>query len=62
MSLSNDVKEVKVIHGYHRGKELMNMVRYDLKNNKIERRFISLNPGVTSLMLSGCFQKKEGRI
>ena len=45
------IREVIVIHGYNRGKVLQNFVRYELKSKKIERRFLSLNPGRTSLIL-----------
>ena len=52
VNIKPNVKEVIVIHGYHRGNSLMNVVRNELKSKKIKRRFISLNPGITSLILN----------
>lgn len=49
---TSEIKEVVVIHGFNRGKALQKYVRNDLKSNKIERRFLSLNQGRTSLILS----------
>lgn len=46
------IKEVVVIHGYRRGNALRDIVRNDLRSNKIKRKFISLNPGVTSLIIN----------
>lgn len=48
---NSKTREVIVIHGYNRGKVLQNFVRYELTSKKIERRFLSLNPGRTSLIL-----------
>ena len=47
----NSVHEIVVIHGYHNGLKLLNMVRKDYKNPRIKKKFISLNQGVTSLIL-----------
>jgi hypothetical protein len=47
-----EIKEVVVIHGYHRGTALMNVVRNELRSNKIKRRFQYLNQGITSLILA----------
>lgn len=47
----NSVREIVVIHGYHNGLKLLNMVRKDYKNPRIKKKFISLNQGVTSLIL-----------
>lgn len=51
IALDLDIKEVVVIHGWRRGNALLSMVRNDLRSNRIKRRFLSLNPGVTSLIL-----------
>jgi len=56
-----EIKEVKVIHGWRRGTALRDMVRNELQNSRIKRRFISLNPGVTSLILSTCFEEEKRR-
>ncbi|MGB4661441.1 MAG: hypothetical protein WBI07_19875 [Mobilitalea sp.] len=45
------VREIVVIHGYHQGNELQNMVRKDYRNRKIANKFIGLNQGRTSLIL-----------
>ena len=49
---SSKVKEVIVIHGYHNGTTLLNMVRNDFDNKRVTKKFLSLNKGVTSLILS----------
>lgn len=46
-----EIKEVIVIHGYNSGVKLKNMVRNDFENNRVKRKFVSLNEGVTSLIL-----------
>lgn len=45
------IKEIIVIHGYHNGTALMNMVRQDFSSPRVKRKFLSLNQGVTSLIL-----------
>ena len=52
VEVDSTIKELVVIHGYHGGTALMNVVRKELRSKKIKRRFISLNPGVTSLILN----------
>ncbi len=47
----SDVHEIVVIHGYHGGNALQNMVRNDLHSTKILRRELSLNNGQTVLIL-----------
>lgn len=46
-----DIKEIVVIHGYHNGTALMNMVRQEFSSPRVKRKFLSLNQGVTSLIL-----------
>jgi len=43
--------EIDVIHGYRQGNELQNMVRKTLKSNRIKRKILSLNQGITTLMI-----------
>jgi hypothetical protein len=50
-NLSKQYKEVKVIHGYHRGKVLLEMVRERFNHPKLETKLISINPGLTSLFI-----------
>lgn len=47
-----EIKEIIVIHGYHRGTALRDMVRNDFDDSRIARKFLSLNPGITSLILA----------
>ena len=51
VSIKPEIKEIIVIHGYRRGEALMTLVRKDLKSNKISKRVLSINPGVTSLII-----------
>ena len=48
----DDIKEIIVIHGYRRGTVLRDMVRNDFEDRRIARKFLSLNPGITSLILA----------
>ena len=43
---------IVVIHGYHRGKTLLNMVRYSYTNKRIKNKYVSLNQGITNLILA----------
>jgi DNA-nicking Smr family endonuclease len=49
-NLPNNVQEVVVIHGYHSGTALQDMVRH-FKHPKVERRIIGLNQGETILVI-----------
>lgn len=44
-------REIVVIHGYHNGNRLLNMVRKEYRNPRVYKKFLSLNQGVTSLIL-----------
>ncbi len=46
------IKGIIVIHGYHNGKALLNMVRKDFDNKRVERKVLGLNQGITSLILN----------
>ncbi|HIS68518.1 MAG TPA: Smr/MutS family protein [Candidatus Gallacutalibacter stercoravium] len=46
-----NIKEIVVIHGYHGGKVLQDMVRKDLKHARIQSKMLSLNSGQTILIL-----------
>lgn len=48
--LPNDVREVTVLHGFHGGTALRDMVRR-YKNPRIERKIIGLNQGETVLII-----------
>ena len=45
------IKEIIVIHGYHRGTTLLNIVRNSYNNKRIKNKYVSLNQGITSLIL-----------
>lgn len=45
------VKVVEVIHGFHKGRAILNMVRKEFKHPRIERKYLSLNGGVTKFEL-----------
>lgn len=46
------VYRIRVIHGYHGGTELRDLVRNELsKNAKVLRAEVGLNPGETDLIL-----------
>lgn len=47
----SDVHEIVVIHGYHGGRALQEMVRNELQSPKIRQKVLSLNNGQTSLLL-----------
>ena len=43
---------IRVIHGYHRGTEIRDMVRRQYaQHSKVRRVELSLNPGITELVL-----------
>lgn len=48
-TLPENIKEVVVIHGYHKGQVLLNMVRKDFKNPRIKKKVIPMNKGITLL-------------
>lgn len=47
----SETKEIVVIHGYHNGTALRDMVRNDFRSKRVARKYLSLNPGITSLIL-----------
>lgn len=49
---NGNVKEVTVIHGYSSGTVLQQMVCKVLKHNRIKRKILSMNPGITILELN----------
>ena len=44
------IREIVVIHGYHGGSALKNMVRSELRP-RIQQKILSLNQGETTLLL-----------
>ena len=49
---SPSICEILVIHGNKSGTNLANMVRNDLKSKKVKRKFLSMNQGITTLVLN----------
>ena len=46
-----DCHEIEVIHGYTGGTALRDFVRREFTHPRIERKFLSLNQGITTLIL-----------
>lgn len=47
-----NIREIVVIHGYHGGQVLQDMVRVQLKHPRIKQKQLSLNSGQTILLLN----------
>ncbi|GHU57289.1 hypothetical protein FACS1894132_14890 [Clostridia bacterium] len=45
-----NIREIEVIHGYHNGSALLQLVR-NFKHPRIEKRILSLNQGTTIFWL-----------
>ena len=45
------VKVIEVVHGFHKGKAILNMVRKEFKHPRIERKYLVLNGGITRFEL-----------
>ena len=45
------IKVVEVIHGFHKGRAILNMVRKEFKHPRIERKYLGLNGGITKFEL-----------
>ena len=52
VKLDPKIKEVVVIHGYNNGTALRNVVRNELKSKRVKRWLVSLNAGITRLILN----------
>lgn len=53
---ASDIYIIRVVHGYHGGTELREMVRKEYKGNpKVKRVLYGMNPGVTELILRELF-------
>ena len=50
-TLTEDIQEVFVIHGYRKGQVLLNMVRKDFKNPRIKQKVIPFNKGITLFLV-----------
>lgn len=45
------IKEIVVIHGYHKGQSILNMVRKEFQHKKIAKKVIPFNKGITLIYL-----------
>ena len=46
-----DIEEIIVIHGYRNGNTLKTFVQNVYESELVERKYLWLNPGITSLIL-----------
>ncbi|HZK33488.1 MAG TPA: Smr/MutS family protein [Tissierellaceae bacterium] len=46
-----DVEEIIVIHGYRKGHFLKDFVQKEFKSDYVSRKFLWMNPGITSLII-----------
>lgn len=51
-NISNDYREIKVIHGYREGRVLQKAVRNELKHYRIKQKILTLNHGETIFLLN----------
>ncbi len=49
-ALPDDVRELTVIHGYHQGTALLNLVR-SYKHPRLERKMLGMNQGSTIFLI-----------
>lgn len=49
--LPQNINEVKVIHGFHQGSALLEMVRNDFRHRRISKKYRGLNKGITVFYL-----------
>lgn len=47
-----DIKIVEVIHGFHKGQEIMKMVRTEFRHPRIKRKYLTMNKGITRFELT----------
>lgn len=50
-TLSEDILEVVVIHGYRKGQVLLNMVRKNFNHPRIKQKVIPFNKGITLFLV-----------
>ncbi len=46
-----EIREIEVVHGFHGGTALQNMVRKSFTHPKVRSKVLGLNPGTTILIL-----------
>lgn len=51
-TLPEYVKVVEVVHGFHKGRAILNMVRKEFKHPRIKRKYLGFNGGVTRFELN----------
>lgn len=57
-SLSDDYKELHVIHGFQHGRVLQQAVRNELKHKRIKQKILTLNHGETIFILNKSLKNK----
>lgn len=50
------VKVIEIIHGFHKGNAILNMVRKEFKHPRIERKYLGLNAGITKFELKKIYK------
>lgn len=57
-NLASDVREVEIVHGFHQGTALRELVR-KYKHPKIERKILGLNQGSTVFIIKSKTAQKS---
>ncbi len=52
------IKEIDVLHGYHGGTALLNLVRKELRHPRLVKRVLTLNQGMTTLVIKPWVEEK----
>ena len=50
-SIGPNTEEIVIVHGNNGGDKLAKMVRKDLKHKRIKQKILSLNAGITTLLI-----------
>lgn len=58
-TLPYNIKIVEVIHGFHKGQALQDMVRKKFKHPRIKRKYLTLNKGITRFEIANEDEQKK---
>lgn len=51
-NVNKNVRVIRIVHGYHNGQHIAQMVRKSFRSHpKVERIELSMNPGITDLII-----------
>ncbi len=50
-ALPKHIKDVRIIHGYRKGKDLQKFVLNEFNHKKIQRKVLELNQGMTTYII-----------